>query len=127
MTGRAIDTLDTPVQKDTRAILGLPAEVAEPFSVEPCIRCGRCVENCPVSISPVMITLAAEKDLFDVAEDYGVSLCIECGNCSYVCPAKRPMVELIQYVKSTNLLTHSDEAVTSAHKDVSIPSPAYSS
>lgn len=48
----------------------------------------------------MMITLAAERGLFEMAADYGASSCIECGNCSYVCPAKRPMVELIQYANA---------------------------
>jgi len=100
MHGRALPSLDVPVLKDTRGILGLPSEVVRPESVEPCIRCGRCLESCPVSISPAMITLAAEKELFDLALDYGARLCIECGNCSYVCPAKRPMVELIRYANA---------------------------
>ena len=100
MRGRALPSLDVPVLKDTRGILGLPGEVVRPESVEPCIRCGRCLESCPVSISPAMITLAAEKELFDLALDYGARLCIECGNCSYVCPAKRPMVELIRYANA---------------------------
>ena len=97
MKGLAIDTLNVPVLKQTRGILGLPQEVAKPVSIEPCIRCGLCVENCPVSISPAMVTLASEKGFFDIAQNYGASLCIECGNCSYVCPAKRPMVELIRH------------------------------
>ena len=101
MRGVVIDTLATPVLKQTRGILGLPREVVRPESIEPCIRCGRCVESCPESISPAMITLAAEKDLFDLAREYGAHLCIECGNCSYVCPAKRPMVELIQYANAS--------------------------
>ncbi len=100
MKGRAIETLDEPILKETRALLGIPKEIARPETVEPCIRCNRCVESCPVFISPVMITLAAEKDLFDLARDYGAAACTECGNCSYVCPAKRPMVELIQYANA---------------------------
>lgn len=100
MRGRAVETAALPILKETSAVLGLPREVAKPESVEPCIRCGRCLESCPVSISPAMITLAAEKDLFELAEDYGAARCIECGNCSYVCPAKRPMLELIQYANA---------------------------
>ena len=100
MSGTVLTTQEVPILKGTPGILGLPREVARLDRIEPCIRCNRCVESCPVSISPVMITLAAEKNLFDVAEDYGASFCIECGNCSYVCPAKRPMVELIQYANA---------------------------
>jgi electron transport complex protein RnfC len=97
MKGEALAGLDVPVLSGTRGILGLPPEVVNPRSIYPCIHCGQCVESCPVSISPVMITLAAERELFDVAQDYGASLCISCGNCAYVCPSGRPMVELIQY------------------------------
>ena len=100
MTGTALLSLDLPVVKKSRGILGLPREIVKPESVDPCIRCGRCIESCPESLSPVMITLAAENNLFDLAQDYGAHLCIECGNCSYVCPAKRPMVELIQYANA---------------------------
>jgi electron transport complex protein RnfC len=100
MKGRATSTLAVPILKDTSAILGLPKEVVLPDEIEPCIRCGRCTENCPVSISPVMITVAAEKNLFELAREYGAGVCIDCGNCSYVCPAKRPMTELIQYARA---------------------------
>ena len=97
MRGTLTPNLSVPVLKDTRAILGLPRELTRPESIEPCIRCNRCVESCPVDLSPVMITLASERGLFDLTREYDSHLCIECGNCSYVCPAKRPMVELIQY------------------------------
>lgn len=103
MRGVAVMSQAEPILKKTRGILGLPREVVRPESpqsIEPCIRCNRCVESCPESISPVLITLAAEKGLFDLAGEYGARLCIECGNCSYVCPAKRPMVELIQYANA---------------------------
>ena len=97
MKGIAQLDLETPIVKSTDAVLAIPKEVAKPEEVEPCIRCSRCVEACPVEISPAMITLAAERDLFNVVQEYGVEFCIECGNCAYVCPAKRPMVELIRY------------------------------
>lgn len=100
MGGTEIFSLDVPVLKRSAGILGLPPEVAKPEAVEACIRCGLCVDNCPAYISPVMITLAAEKDFFDIAQQYGARLCIECGNCSYVCPSKRSMVELIQYANA---------------------------
>ncbi len=101
MRGLAIQTLEVPVTKETRGILGLPAEVVVPDeTIEPCIRCGRCIDSCPVSISPALITLAAEKELFDLAHELDAHLCIECGNCSYVCPAKRPMVELVRYANA---------------------------
>ena len=98
MQGTALESLDVPLLKETPGLLGIPHELVKSGSVDPCIRCGRCVEVCPVSISPVTITLAAEKGLWDVAEEEGAHLCIECGNCAYVCPSRRPMVELIRTV-----------------------------
>lgn len=100
MTGEPQSSLEAPVLKTTPALLALPAEVARPAKVLPCIRCGLCLEVCPVEISPAMITLAAESDLFDLAREYGLGLCTECGNCTYICPSQRPMVELIRYAAS---------------------------
>lgn len=97
MKGTALASLNVPSLKETRMILALPKEITKPEEPDPCIRCARCLEACPVGISPAMITLAAEQDLFSVAGEYGADFCIECGNCSYVCPSKRPMLELIRY------------------------------
>ena len=100
MRGTAQSSLEVPVIPGTQGILALPKEAAKPAPPEACTRCGRCLEVCPVEISPAMITLAAENDFFELAEEYGVGECIECGNCAYVCPSKRPMVELIRYAES---------------------------
>ncbi len=97
LSGHAQTRLEIPVMKGSKCILALPAEIAKPAEAEACVRCGKCIEVCPAGISPVMITLAAENDLFKIAEDYGADFCIDCGNCSYICPAKRPMTELMRY------------------------------
>ena len=97
MRGLTQSKLEIPIVKDTSAVLALPKEVAKPLDVDPCTRCGRCADHCPVGISPAMITLAAEKDLFEMSKDYGVEACTQCGNCAYVCPSKRPMIDLIRY------------------------------
>lgn len=96
MRGMAQSSTAVCVAKGTQAILALPPEVAHQEIVEPCIRCGRCVEVCPEDLSPVMISLASEKKLYDLAREYGAETCTACGNCAYICPAHRPMVELIQ-------------------------------
>ncbi len=97
MRGQPLSHQDVPVLAGTNALLALPKEVALDYEIHPCIRCTKCVEACPVGISPAMITLAAERDLFDVAADWGAASCIECSNCAYVCPSKRPMVDMIRY------------------------------
>ncbi len=99
MAGRAQVTAEVPVTAGTNAVLALPKEVAKEEGEEPCIRCNLCVDHCPVSLSPAMITLAAEQKEFAIAEEWNVTDCIECGNCAYVCPSKRPMLELIRLAR----------------------------
>jgi electron transport complex protein RnfC len=96
MAGTAQRTPEVSVMAGTNAILALPPEVVREELAEPCIRCNRCVDHCPVFLSPVMITLAAEQKVFPIAKGWNVADCIECGNCAYVCPSKRPMLELIR-------------------------------
>ena len=96
MRGMSIPHENVPIQAGTQGVLALPKEVATEEKTRACIRCGLCVEVCPVAISPVMITLAAERDEMDLAREYGAEHCIECGNCTYICPSKRPMLDLIR-------------------------------
>ena len=100
MAGEAQSSLDVPVTAATSAILALPKEIVKEAGEEPCIRCNLCVDHCPVSLSPAIITLAAEMKEFSIAREWGASECIECGVCAYVCSSKRPMLELIRKVSS---------------------------
>ena len=99
MAGTAQRSDEVSVMAGTNAILALPKEVAKEEAEEPCIRCNLCVDQCPTSLSPVMITLAAERKEFAVAQEWNVASCMECGNCAYVCPSKRPMLQLIRLAR----------------------------
>ena len=99
MTGTAQAGLDVPVTAGTNAILALPGQVARETEEKPCIRCNRCVDTCPVSISPAMIALAAESGEFQAAEEWGARDCIECGVCGYVCPSEKNMAKWIRLAK----------------------------
>lgn len=63
-------------------------------SIEECIRCGKCVEVCPVKLSPILIkdNINNPKKL----EKLKANRCINCGLCSYICPAK---INVRDYVK----------------------------
>ncbi len=91
MMGIAQKSLGVTVMKNTSGILLIAADEVSLYTSEPCIRCGRCVEVCPMGILPATISQAVENKRFDWAEELNVLACIECGSCSYVCPSHRPL------------------------------------
>lgn len=99
MTGITQFDLDTPVIKATCGILVLNEDEVNKEKVMPCIKCGKCVEICPVFLEPLFISANSLKDRFDEAEALNALSCIACGSCSFVCPAKRPLTESIVHAK----------------------------
>lgn len=96
MLGHAITELDSPVIKATNAILAFEEKDSIDWEASSCIRCGRCMANCPVGLNVVGIERAmAKKDEDERAAaltKLGLKQCIECACCSYVCPAHRPIL-----------------------------------
>jgi electron transport complex protein RnfC len=95
MRGTAQTDKQMPVLKGTHGILALPKMTKNSPARMPCIRCGRCIENCPAGLSPMMITVAYEGGFKTLAKSYAPHFCIGCGNCTYVCPAKIPLAERV--------------------------------
>ena len=93
MMGIAIPTLDSPVMKNTNAIIVMGKKEATPPKTTPCISCGMCVSHCPLRLDPREIALAYKKNAPDDLEKLHVDLCMECGCCAYICPAHRPLVQ----------------------------------
>ena len=99
MIGIAQYSIDIPVIKGTSGILVLTEEEAKLPEPSNCIRCGKCVEVCPINLMPVNISNYALQDRFEQAESSNALDCIECGACSFICPAKRPLVDSIRVAK----------------------------
>ncbi len=97
MMGIAQYSLQVPVIKGTSGILVFRRGRQEKET--PCIKCGRCVEVCPMGLMPVRIADYAEKDNFAMCVEFGVKDCIECGACAFVCDTKRPIVHWVKYAK----------------------------
>jgi electron transport complex protein RnfC len=100
MTGLAQASAEVPVTKTTAGIILLSAREGLPPEPGPCIRCGRCVERCPMRLVPNGIARAVEKGRLDLARRYGLDDCIECGVCAYVCPSRIRHVHLVRLGKS---------------------------
>jgi len=100
MMGVAIPSLDMPVLKSTNAILAFGTKDARISAQTACIRCGRCIANCPMSLMALEIERAYLLKKPEMLERYKVNLCMECGCCDYVCPAQRPLVQTIKLAKS---------------------------
>lgn len=100
MMGIALPTADVPVIKGTSGILLLTPQEAEIPPERPCIRCGRCVDACPIGLVPTFLDQFCRKEMWDRAEEYHVQDCIECGSCAYVCPSKRHLVPALRLGKA---------------------------
>ena len=93
LTGRPLGDPSAVVVADTKALL-LFSRAERPKPV-PCIRCGWCIEDCPVGIDPPsLMRLEVEPSCSDL-QLTALSACIECGLCSQVCPSRLPLAETI--------------------------------
>lgn len=100
MMGPAVEDLNYPTTKTTGGLILLSEASAAQPAAEPCIRCGRCIEYCPMGLAPVEVNAAYNardvKELGNLHVDY----CFNCGSCSFVCPAKRPCTQMMSLAKA---------------------------
>lgn len=99
MMGFAVSSLDVPVTKTTSSVLFLTAEEIDSRPHSQCIRCGWCLDACPMGLEPREIGLYVEANRAGDTAQFGVFDCFECGSCAYVCPAKRPLVQFVRLAK----------------------------
>ena len=100
MMGLSIYDDTLPVLKQNNAILAFDEKDATLLEPSACIRCGRCVEVCPMGLMPVEIAREYGRQNWDVLKKLHVDTCIECGCCSFSCPAKRVLVQSIRLAKA---------------------------
>ncbi|MEW8993159.1 electron transport complex subunit RsxC [Clostridium sp.] len=93
MMGTALFTLDIPAIKGTSGILCLTKAEAVPTVESNCIRCGKCVNACPMFLLPNKLNAQVVRGDYENFEKFGGLNCIECGACSYSCPAKRNLTQ----------------------------------
>ena len=100
MMGTALIDDSFPILKQNNAILAFGEAEAKMFEPSACIRCGRCVENCPMNLMPTLLEQNVQYQNIDALNKLSVTNCMECGCCSYNCPAFRPLVQSIRLGKN---------------------------
>ena len=103
MMGQAASSLDIPITKGTSGVVAFTDTEAERThrKVYPCIRCGYCLDACPVFLTPSQLgTLAENGEYQRMAQEYHLMDCFECGCCSFVCPSHIPLVQQFRVAKA---------------------------
>ena len=100
MMGFAFTDFLMPTTKGVSGITVLTHEDIQKEKETECIRCGRCVDVCPMLLVPAKLAQAAKHKNIELAERYNILGCIESGCCGYICPANIPLVQLIRMGKA---------------------------
>ena len=97
MMGFPQETLDTPIMKGSNGIIAIDNDEPE---VQPCIKCGRCVDVCPMELKPLHFAKLACANDPQKLKDLNIMNCMECRCCEYICSSKIPLVNLIRLGKN---------------------------
>lgn len=100
MMGIAQYTMDIPITKGTSGIVFMTEEEISKTAESVCIRCGKCLEVCPMGLVPTALMNRVKKEYFSEAKAMGIENCFECGACAYACPAKIPLLDYMKYGKA---------------------------
>lgn len=99
MMGVAICDTNAPICKQNNALLAFSEADDVVKKERACIRCGKCVEVCPMSLMPTLIERHSRTKDVSRLREIGVNVCMECGSCAYSCPSNRPLVQYMRLAK----------------------------
>ena len=97
MMGTPLDDLDVPVIKATNGVVAYEADEAV---AQPCIKCGRCIDVCPMELAPLRFAKYQDEGNVQGLKDANILDCIECRCCEYICSSKIPLVTKIKLGKT---------------------------
>ncbi len=110
MMGPTVPSLNVPVTKGVGGITVMTPDETARGKETPCIRCSKCVDFCPLHLSPTKIAQAVRHRDYDFAIKYNMTACCECGCCSFVCPAQIPLAQYIRAGKNQYRLIQTQKA-----------------
>jgi len=100
MMGVAQAQIDVPMGKAQNCVLCLAESEMPAVDANPtCIRCAKCVNVCPMHLTPLYMNMYTGKRNWYEVEKYNIMDCIECGSCQYICPARIPLVQAFRTAK----------------------------
>ena len=97
MMGFPQNTLDAPIMKGSNGIIAIDTDHTEE---QECIKCGRCVDVCPMELKPLRFAKYAKLENWQGFKDERVMDCMECRCCEYICPSK---IRLVSYIRTGKL------------------------
>ncbi len=100
MMGAPQASLDVPITKGVTGVIVLSKDETKRKESYPCIRCGRCLDACPVFLNPQLLGQMALAGQYMETEEHHIWDCMLCGCCSYVCPSNIPLSQLFQVTRS---------------------------
>lgn len=103
MMGMSTSSLDVVITKGVSGVVVLSKNAADlkHHEIQPCIKCGSCLDACPVHLNPSMLGQLAKNREYAVMEnEYHLNSCFECGSCSYVCPSNIPLTQYFRIAKA---------------------------
>lgn len=99
MMGICATSFEAPTIKGTAGVLFFTEEEDRHEDNPTCIRCGKCIEVCPMHLEPVFMYMYFEKGNYEMLEKFHVQDCFECGSCAYNCPARMPLTHAFKTAK----------------------------
>ena len=95
MMGFEQSDLNVPIMKGSNGIVALKTDHADPVE---CIKCGRCVDVCPMELEPLHFAKLVMEPA--ALKEKRIMDCMECRCCEYICSSKIPLVSLIRLGKN---------------------------
>jgi len=99
MTGFPCPNVNVPLAKANNGLVVYCVQETDDFEESPCIRCGRCVDACPIGLTPWKLKFLCEANDMAGAKASDVMDCVVCGSCSYICPAHRKLTTSFKAMK----------------------------
>ena len=100
MMGKAISNLDAPTTKGASSVLVMDESEARRRPETNCIRCGKCINACPMGLEPYLFSALVKNNRIEEAQAHNILDCIECGCCFFSCPANKPLTDEIRLGKN---------------------------